>query len=134
MTEGDMSEKNKETSTLQNLIESDDFRLEGIMQLLEDKGIVTKEELTNHFDRVAKMKQEEERKKEEAVKAGMSAKEIAQAEEWQELMNNLDSHMPRTLEDIYDGLVSFGIPIESFAPYVQEAYTSKKQARAKKPL
>lgn len=134
MAEEDTPEKNQEHHTLENLIVSDEFRLEGILQLLEDKGIITKEELMNHFDKVAKKKQEEERKKDEAIKAGMSAKEIIQAEEWQELMDKLDSQMPRTLEDIYDGLVSFGIPIESFAPYVQQAYTSKKQARAKKPV
>lgn len=134
MAEKDTPEKNQEHNTLENLIVSDEFRLEGILQLLEDKGIVTKEELMNHFDNAAKKKQEEERKKEEALKVGMSAEEIAQAEEWQELMDKLDSHMPRTLEDIYDGLVSFGIPIENFAPYVQEAYTCKKQARSKKPI
>ncbi len=127
-----MTGQNKEHRTLENLIVSDDFRLEGILQLLEDKGIVTKDELMKHFERAAKKKQEEEKKKDETAK--MQGPVDPQAQEWQDLMNELDTHMPRTLEDIYDGLVAFGIPIDNFAPYVQEAYNSKKKARAQKPI
>ena len=70
------------------------------------------------------------------TKGGKNEAEIADSsemEEWRNLMRELDAQMPRNVEDIYDALITYGIPLEKFPPFIQEAYKAKKEARSKKP-
>ena len=95
-----------------------EHRLEVLIQLLDEKGIIAKEEVLEWLQKTVK----------EKAQADTSEKE-----EWMNLMQALDTRMPRNVEDIYDALILYGLPLENFPPFVQEAYKAKKEARSKKP-
>jgi len=94
-------------------------RLEILIDLLEEKGLLTREEVLEWLQKTVKKK---------------TPTETSDKDEWVRLMQELDARMPRNVEDIYDALVTNGIPLENFPPIVQEAYKAKKAARKNKPF
>ena len=99
-------------------ISSNNRELTALVQLLEEMGIITKEEIGD----LLKQKIKEN-----------SRQETPEMKVWKNIMLELDCKMPRRIEDVYDALISYGMPLENLPTYVQEAYKAKKEARHKKP-
>ena len=68
------------------------------------------------------------------IKTKVKSKTSKRIENWMSLMQELDARMPRNVEDIYDALITNGMPLESFPTFVQAAYKAKKEARKRKPI
>ena len=67
------------------------------------------------------------------AKSKVKIKASKRIENWMSLMQEMDARMPRNIEDIYDALITNGMPLESFPTFIQEVYKAKKKARRKRP-
>ena len=92
------------------------------VSLLEEKGIITKEEVLKCRQKTLEEKGQTEANEGNPLKA------------WEKDMRETDAQMPRNVEDLYDALISNGMPLESFDPFIQKAYKAKKEARKRRPI
>ena len=109
--------------------------LEVMVALLEEKGILTKKEVLDWLQKTVEEKTQA--KTIDKTKEGESEAGVVDSPEmknWKNLMGELDSQMPRNVEDIYDALRLYGVSLETFAPFAQEAYLAKKEARKRRPV
>ena len=82
----------------------------------------------------AKTKVKKKAKSKIKSKVKAKTKVSKRIENWMSLMQEMDTWMLRSVEDIYDTLINNGMPLESFPTFVQEAYKAKKEARRRKPF
>ena len=94
------------------------LNLESLVQFLEKKEIIKNEEMMEWLQKTVKEK---------------AQAETSEMEVWKNLMRELDTRMPRNIEDIYDALVIHGMPLQNLDLFNREAYKAKKEARRKQP-